>query len=73
MDHRVRAGEIPEDQTTALMESYSAKLPTSFFWEQPSPRSSALSSSRPTAKTTTPCSSASGLPPSFYSAFTTKW
>jgi hypothetical protein len=31
MDHRVRAGEIPEDQTTALMESYSAKLPSSFF------------------------------------------
>jgi hypothetical protein len=31
MDHRVRAGEIPEDQTTALMESYSAKIPTSFF------------------------------------------
>jgi hypothetical protein len=31
MDHRVRAGQIPEDQTTALMESYSAKLPTSFF------------------------------------------
>ena len=31
MDYRVRAGEIPEDQTTALMESYSAKLPTSFF------------------------------------------
>jgi hypothetical protein len=31
MDHRVRAGEIPEDQTTALLESYSAKLPTSFF------------------------------------------
>ena len=31
MDHRVRAGDIPEDQTTALMESYSAKLPSSFF------------------------------------------
>ena len=31
MDYRVRAGEIPEDQTTALMESYTAKLPTSFF------------------------------------------
>jgi len=31
MDHRVRAGEIPEDQTTAMLESYSAKLPTSFF------------------------------------------
>jgi hypothetical protein len=31
MDYRVRAGDIPEDQTTALMESYSAKLPTSFF------------------------------------------
>jgi hypothetical protein len=31
MDHRVRPGQIPEDQTTALMESYSAKLPTSFF------------------------------------------
>jgi hypothetical protein len=31
MDYRVRAGEIPEDQTTAMMESYSAKLPTSFF------------------------------------------
>jgi hypothetical protein len=31
MDHRVRAGDIPEDQTTALMESYSAKTPSSFF------------------------------------------
>lgn len=31
MDYRVRPGEIAEDQTTALMESYSAKLPTSFF------------------------------------------
>ena len=31
MDYRVRAGEIPEDQTTALMESYSTKMPTSFF------------------------------------------
>jgi hypothetical protein len=31
MDYRVRAGEIPEDQTTAIMESYSAKLPSSFF------------------------------------------
>jgi hypothetical protein len=31
MDYRVRAGDIPEDQTTALMESYSAKLPSSFF------------------------------------------
>jgi hypothetical protein len=31
MDHRVRAGEITEDQTTAMMESYSAKLPSSFF------------------------------------------
>jgi hypothetical protein len=31
MDYRVRAGEIPEDQTTALMESYSAKVPSSFF------------------------------------------
>ena len=31
MDYRVRAGEIPEDQTTTMMENYSAKLPTSFF------------------------------------------
>jgi hypothetical protein len=31
MDYRVRAGEIPEDQTTAIMESYSAKLPSAFF------------------------------------------
>ncbi len=31
MDYRVRAGAIPEGQTTALMESYSAKLPTSLF------------------------------------------
>jgi hypothetical protein len=31
MDYRVHPGDIPEDQTTALMESYSAKLPTSFF------------------------------------------
>lgn len=31
MDYRVRPGEIEEDQVTALMESYSAKLPSSFF------------------------------------------
>jgi len=31
MDHRVRPGEIAEDQVTAMMESYSAKWPTSFF------------------------------------------
>ncbi|MBW4026105.1 hypothetical protein [Acidipila rosea] len=30
-DYRVRAGEINEDQMTAMMESYSAKWPTSFF------------------------------------------
>jgi hypothetical protein len=31
MDYRVRPGEIEEDQVTALMESCSAKWPTSFF------------------------------------------
>jgi hypothetical protein len=31
MDYRVRAGEVKEDQATALMESYSSKLPSSFF------------------------------------------
>jgi hypothetical protein len=31
MDHRVRAGEIAEDQLTAYMESQSAKWPTSLF------------------------------------------
>lgn len=31
MDHRVRPGEIEEDQVTAMMESYTAKWPTSFF------------------------------------------
>ena len=31
MDHRVRAGEVQEDQMTALMEGYSSKIPTSFF------------------------------------------
>lgn len=31
MDHRVRPGEIAEDQVTALMESYTAQLPSSFF------------------------------------------
>ncbi len=30
-DYRIRAGEISEDQITAMMESYSAKWPTSFF------------------------------------------
>ena len=30
-DYRVRAGEITEDQITALLESQSAKWPTSFF------------------------------------------
>ena len=31
MDHRIRAGQLAEDQATALMESYSAKLPSSFY------------------------------------------
>jgi len=31
MDYRVHPGEITEDQTTALMESFSAKWPTSLF------------------------------------------
>ena len=31
MDYRVRAGEIPEDQITSMLESQSAKWPTSFF------------------------------------------
>jgi hypothetical protein len=31
MDHRVRAGEIQEDQVTALLERFSAKWPTSLF------------------------------------------
>ena len=31
MDFRVRPGEIKEDQLTALLESYSAKWPTSIF------------------------------------------
>jgi hypothetical protein len=30
-DYRVKAGEITEDQITALLESQSAKWPTSFF------------------------------------------
>lgn len=31
MDFRVKPGEIQEDQVTALLESYSAKWPTSIF------------------------------------------
>lgn len=31
MDFRVQPGEIQEDQLTALLESYSAKWPTSLF------------------------------------------
>lgn len=31
MDFRVKPGEIQEDQLTALLESYSAKWPTSLF------------------------------------------
>ncbi len=31
MEHRIRAGERSEDQVTALMESYSAQLPSSFY------------------------------------------
>jgi hypothetical protein len=31
MDYRVRAGDAPEDQVTALMEGYTSKIPTSFF------------------------------------------
>ena len=30
-DYRVRSGEITEDPITALMESQSSKLPSSFF------------------------------------------
>ena len=30
-DYRVKAGEASEDQITALLESQTAKLPTSFF------------------------------------------
>lgn len=30
-DYRVKAGEISEDQITALLESQTAKWPTSFF------------------------------------------
>ena len=30
-DYRVQAGDIHEDQITSLMESYSAKLPSSFY------------------------------------------
>lgn len=30
-DYRVRAGEISEDQITSLLESQTAKVPTSFF------------------------------------------
>ncbi len=30
-DYRIRAGERSEDQVTALMESYSAQLPSSFY------------------------------------------
>jgi hypothetical protein len=30
-DYRVHAGELSEDQLTPMMESYSAKWPTSFF------------------------------------------
>lgn len=31
IDFRVRPGEIQEDQLTAMLESYSAKWPTSLF------------------------------------------
>ncbi|HET9100514.1 MAG TPA: hypothetical protein VFN62_08990 [Acidobacteriaceae bacterium] len=31
MDFRVRAGEMQEDQVTALLERYSSKWPTSLF------------------------------------------
>ena len=30
-DYRVQAGDSKEDQITSLMESYSSKLPSSFF------------------------------------------
>lgn len=30
-DYRVRAGEISEDQITAMLESQSARFPSSFF------------------------------------------
>ncbi|HTD55925.1 MAG TPA: hypothetical protein VK670_11125 [Silvibacterium sp.] len=31
MDHRVRPGEIEEDQVTSYLERQSAQLPTSFY------------------------------------------
>ena len=31
MDHRVKPGDLEEDQVTSYLESYSAKLPTSFY------------------------------------------
>ncbi|HEY0760421.1 MAG TPA: hypothetical protein VGD59_14310 [Acidisarcina sp.] len=31
MDYRVRPGEIEEDQVTSMIESQTAKLPSSFF------------------------------------------
>lgn len=30
-DYRIRAGERSEDQVTALLESYSAQIPSSFY------------------------------------------
>jgi hypothetical protein len=30
-DYRVHSGDLQEDQMTSLMESYTAKLPSSFF------------------------------------------
>jgi hypothetical protein len=30
-DYRVKAGEISEDQITSMLESQSARIPTSFF------------------------------------------
>lgn len=30
-DYRVRAGDVHEDQVTAIMESYTSKCPSSFY------------------------------------------
>ena len=73
MDYRVHAGEIPEDQTTAMMESYSAKLPTSFFLGAAIASIAGALILKTTGKDHHAPSSASGRPRSFSWGSTTRW
>ena len=71
-DHRVRAGEKPEDQFTAMLESQTSSLPTSIFLGAAFASIVGRYHSNWPERTMRPCSWDSGLPRSCCSEFTTK-